>query len=89
MNYEWDDNKNIANIAKHGIDFNIADNFEWDSAIETIDNRFRYNEKRWITLGIINKRLFVLVYVYRQDNIRIISLRKANKREINYYEKKT
>ncbi len=89
MNYEWDTNKNIANIAKHGVDFNEALNFDWTSAIEVLDTRHNYGEERWIALGYIRKRLFVLVYVYRKDSIRIISLRKANKREIKYYETKT
>ena len=89
MHYEWDDNKNIANIAKHGVDFSIAVDFDWSSAIETIDNRYVYGEERYIALGFIKNRLYVLVYVYRHDYIRLISLRKANKREIDYYEKKT
>lgn len=88
MNYEWDDEKNRANIAKHGIDFSKAENFDWSSAIETIDNRKDYGEKRWIALGLIGNRLFVLIYVHRQNYIRIISLRKANKRERKYYDEK-
>ncbi len=89
MHYEWDDNKNIANIVKHGVDFSIAVDFDWSSAIEAIDNRYIYGEERWIALGFINNRLYVLVYVYRNYYIRLISLRKANKREIDYYEEKT
>ena len=89
MRYEWDDNKNKANIAKHGVNFNIAVDFDWESAIEVRDTRFDYGEERWIALGYINKRLFIMVYVFRENTIRIISLRKANKRESDFYEKKT
>ena len=89
MNYEWDDEKNKANIAKHGVDFKLAENFDWSSAIEVQDNRKDYGEERWISLGLVEDRLYVLIYVHRQSCIRIISLRKANKRESEFYEKKT
>ncbi len=88
MHYQWNDEKNRANIAKHGINFNLAEHFEWDSALETIDNRKDYGEERWISLGLIKNRLYVMIYVYRQNYIRIISLRKANKREREFYAKK-
>jgi uncharacterized DUF497 family protein len=86
MYYEWDENKRIANLAKHGVDFASAEKFEWDTAIETIDDRFDYGEERWVALGFIGNKLHVLIYSYRADIIRIISLRKANKREREYYE---
>ncbi len=89
MKYEWDENKRIANLAKHGVDFIEAENFDWSSAIETIDDRFNYIEDRWIALGLIDSRLHVLIYTMRGENIRLISLRKANKREKDYYEEKT
>ncbi len=89
MHYDSDDDKNIANIAKHGIGFNLAEKFDWLSAIEIQDNRKDYGEERWISLGPIENRLYVLIYVHRQSCIRIISLRKANKREREFYEKKT
>jgi hypothetical protein len=89
MKYEWDENKRVANLAKHGVDFIDAEDFDWSSAIETIDDRFNYIEDRWIALGFIDSRLHVLIYTMRGENIRLISLRKANKREKDYYEEKT
>ena len=89
MNYEWDENKRIANAVKHNVDFLDAERFDWSSAIETIDNRADYKEERWIALGFIDNRLHVLIYSLRGDNIRLISLRKANNRERKYYEEKT
>jgi hypothetical protein len=89
MKYEWDENKRVANLAKHGVDFIDAEDFDWSSAIETIDDRFNYIEDRWIALGFIDNRLHVLIYAIRGENIRLISLRKANKREKDYYEEKT
>jgi uncharacterized DUF497 family protein len=89
MRYEWDEDKRVANYIKHNVDFLDAERFEWASAIETIDDRADYNEKRWIALGFIDNRLHVLIYAMREDNIRLISLRKANSRERKYYEEKT
>ncbi len=89
MKYEWDENKRVANLAKHGVDFLDAEDFDWSSAFETIDDRFNYIEDRWIALGFIDSRLHVLIYTMRGGNIRLISLRKANKREKDYYEEKT
>ena len=86
MQYEWDENKRIANLERHDVDFCEAVNFEWDTAIETIDDRFDYGETRWVTIGFINRKLHVMVYTIRGSKIRIISLRKANRRESNYYE---
>ena len=89
MKFEWDENKRVANLAKHGVYFIDAEDFDWSSAIETIDDRSNYIEDRWIALGFIGSRLHVLIYTMRGENIRLISLRKANKREKDYYEEKT
>ena len=87
MNYEWDETKARANLARHGVNFESASEFDWTSAIETIDDRFDYGEDRWIVMGKIGSKLHVLVYTLRSTNIRIISLRKANKRERDFYER--
>lgn len=70
--YEWDENKRLANLAKHGVDFEAALDFDWGTAIETLDNRLDYGETRWIAIGKIKRRLHVMVYTERGDNIRII-----------------
>jgi len=87
MQYQWDERKNVANMEKHGVDFTLAEKFCWDTAMETIDDRADYGEKRWVALGLIGDRVYVMIYTLRGDNIRIISLRKANKREAEHYEK--
>lgn len=89
MQYEWDEGKRAANLARHEVDFAEAVDFEWDKAIEIMDDRFDYGEERWVALGYIGGRLHVLVYALRADIIRIISLRKANKREKALYETQT
>jgi uncharacterized DUF497 family protein len=87
MRYEWDEDKRAANLAKHGVDFIEAGQFEWTTAIEVRDNRFDYGEERWVALGLISNRPHVLIYTRRGEKIRLISLRRANNREREYYEK--
>lgn len=86
MCYEWDEGKRLANIAKHDVDFGEAASFDWSTAIEAKDSRFDYREERWVVLGFIGSRLHVLIYTKRGKNIRLISLRKANEREGEYYD---
>ena len=87
MQYEWDERKNAANRVKHGVDFRSAKEFCWDTAVETIDDRANYGEERWIAMSLIGIRVYVMIYTRRAGNIRIISLRKANSREVEYYGK--
>ena len=74
--YEWDE-------AKHRLDFTAIDAFDWDTAV--IERNFRNNELRLVAIGYIEARLHVVVYTWRGDNRRIISLRKANPREERNY----
>lgn len=55
--------------------------------METIDNRALYGEERWIAMGLIGIRVHIMIYTRRAGNIRIISLRKANSREMEHYGK--
>ena len=86
MKYEWDSNKNQANIAERGIDFEIAEAFEWDCAIAWEDTRKDYPEQRFVALSPINGRVHVMVFTHREANIRVISQRRANPREVRKYE---
>ena len=86
MRYEWDEGKRAANLAKHGVDFSKAEDFDWATAVEVRDTRFDYGEERWIALGMIGSRLHVLIYTIRRGAIRLISLRRANLREREHYE---
>lgn len=88
MRFEWDENKRAANLKKHGVDFVAACSL-WNRLMLTIeDTRTDYNELRLIGMGLLKKRVMVVVFTERQpDIIRIISFRKANRREIEYYEK--
>ena len=89
MNIEFDGTKNEKNIRDRGISFELAADFDLATAKIWIDTRKNYGEKRFIALGTIGERLFSMVFTVRGDVLRIISLRKANKREVNSYEKYT
>jgi uncharacterized DUF497 family protein len=83
--YEWDPAKAAANLAKHGVAFDEVRNFDWDSAIERVDDREDYDELRMVALGFIGVRLHVLIFTPRRDSVRVISLRRANAREMRVY----
>ena len=85
MQYEWDENKREANLDKHDVDFLIALDFEWQTALIYEDVRSGYDERRFWALGLIQERVHVLVFTRRDQFVRIISLRKANQREIRRY----
>lgn len=87
MRFEWDEAKAAANLAKHGVPFEDAADFDWESTIDKLDRRKDYGESRVISMSTIRGRLHVLVYAVRGDAPRLISLRKANEREYSDYEK--
>jgi uncharacterized DUF497 family protein len=93
MKFEWDEAKNNINIKKHKISFEEAKSvFEDPLHISKLDFRFNYFEERWITLGTSKKdKILVVANLFFSENgeeiIRIISARKANKKEKEYYEK--
>ena len=80
---EWDEAKRRSNQAKHRLDFTAIEAFDWDTASTKPDNR--YGEPRFVATGYIGSRLHIVVYTERGDRMRIISLRKANKREERDY----
>ncbi len=85
MKIEFDSKKNKRNISKHGIPLSFAAVLFDSDFIEIEDTRRNYRESRFIAIGHIEERLFVCVYTWRGEIRRIISLRKANMREINAY----
>lgn len=87
MRFEWDDQKNLANISKHGLSF--ADAWEIFQApmLIDLDDRFDYGEDRWIGIGQVQSRIVVVIYTEPDaTTIRIISLRKALSHERRAYE---
>ncbi len=89
MNFEWDKNKNSSNIKKHGVDFNDAKDVFLDKKHKIIpSNKKNCNEKRWAIIGKIIKTITVVIYTMRKTAIRIISARRASKKERNLYKNK-
>ena len=81
----WDERKRRANIERHGLDFAGADAI-WDNLTVTREDIRRcYGEARFVTFGLLEGEVVVLVYAEREDDIRIISLRRAEKYEARYY----
>jgi uncharacterized DUF497 family protein len=87
MHFEWDEAKNSVNIGKHGIDFADVIEIFNHPMLSLVDDRDIFNEERWIAVGWLKFLVAVVVYTERQgDVIRIISARKATKREVQLYE---
>ncbi|MDP3801176.1 BrnT family toxin [Brevundimonas sp.] len=83
---DFDPEKDKANIAKHGVSLSRAADFVLEESLIEADDRFDYRERRWIAYGDLDGRLYVLVFVVRDDMTRVISLRKANERERRHVE---
>lgn len=87
MDITFDPAKNAANLAKHGVPLALAAQMEWDSAQTWPDSRCVYGEPRQCGIGYVELRLFFVSFVDRADGRRVISLRKANHREVKRYAK--
>lgn len=89
MNVTFDPAKDAANLAKHGFSLLDAVGFEWETAVVWPDTRRDYGEPRMVALGYIGLRIMSVVFVDRppeQPTERhVISLRKANTREVKRY----
>ena len=81
--YEWDEQKRQENADKHDIDFTAIYDFEWDTAVYNSNDT--HGEERVVATNYIGDRLYTVVYTWRGDRRRIISLRRASRREERYY----
>ena len=89
MRIEFDAGKDLANRAKHGVSLGLAVKLDWESALVWIDERFEYGELRMIALAPQTATLYYVAFVDRGAIRRIISLRRANRREVRYYVENT
>ncbi|WP_257281187.1 BrnT family toxin [Endozoicomonas sp. ISHI1] len=85
MKYEYDAAKDAINRAKHGLSLSEAECLDWDTLKASEDHRYDYGEQRMVGFASRGKRLYCVVYTDRGEKRRIISLRKANKREVRIY----
>ncbi|PJG86526.1 BrnT family toxin [Conservatibacter flavescens] len=86
MKISYDENKSLRNIALRQLSFAKVVDFDWERAIVREDVRFNYSEQRYVAYGYLEERLHCLCFTPVYDGIRVISFRKANKREIRDYE---
>ena len=85
MPFEWDKQKRLANLAKHGIDFEWAKLIFDSPTIEGVDDRQEYGEERIGAYGVVDGEVIFVVYTWRRNNRRIISARKAGTYEREAY----
>jgi len=86
MEITYDPAKNVRNIELRGLSFDRVGDFEFETALFSPDRRKDYGEARIRALGMLDGRLHALVFVETHDGVRVVSFRKANKREANIYE---
>lgn len=85
MRVEFDPAKDEANVAKHGVSLALARKLDWDAALVWTDDRFEYDEMRMIALAPETQTLYYVAFVERGAARRIISLRRATRREVKHY----
>ena len=85
MRIEFDPTKDASNRLKHGVSLAMAAELDWDAAWVWVDERVDYNEMRMIALAPKTEILYCVAFVDRGDVRRIISLRRANRREVKHY----
>jgi uncharacterized protein len=89
MKIAFDPAKNERNIQERGISFELAAEFDFETATYIEDVRKDYSEVRIRALGFVGNRLHALVFTMRGATLRVISLRKANRKEVKGYEEAT
>jgi uncharacterized DUF497 family protein len=85
MRIEFDPAKDAANQTKHGVSLSMAGDLDWEAALVWVDERFEYRETRMIALAPKTEVLYYVAFVDRGEVRRVISLRRANRREVKHY----
>ena len=85
MRFDFDPNKDRLNREKHGLSLSLATELDWDAALLWIDDRQDYGETRVLALAPKTEILYYVAFVDREDVRRVISLRRANRREVKRY----
>jgi uncharacterized protein len=89
MRLTYDPIKNARNIAERGLPFDLVAEIEWETAMIVDETRWNYGERRRQVYGLIGRRLHIAVITHRDDVVHVISLRKANRKEIARYGQTT
>lgn len=85
MIIDFDPHKDALNQRQHGVSLSLAKHLDWDAALVWVDERFSYTELRMIALAPETNTLYYVAFVERGEVMRIISLRRATRKEVNYY----
>jgi len=85
VNFEWDEAKRQSNLRKHHLDFVDAESIFSGATFTFADDRFDYEEDRYITLGLLKEIVVVIAHTERANGIRVIMMRKATKHEQRLY----
>ncbi len=86
MEIEWDNAKRQQTLKERGLDFADVALIDWETALIFDDERQDYGEKRQTAMGYLNGRLVIVAFTVRGETLRVISLRKANRREQRVYD---
>ncbi|GAB5098460.1 BrnT family toxin [Caballeronia sp. HLA56] len=89
MEITFDPEKSRANLSKHGVALSLATEIDWSEVWFDVDHRTDYRELREIGYTLIDGRLYCVVYTQRGSAMHVISLRKANRREVKRYDEET
>ena len=81
MRFTWHELKRQVTLRRHGLDFAQAEQVFAGPTFTFEDDREDYGEQRWVTLGLLGDRVIVIVHTETEDEIRVISMREANKNE--------
>jgi uncharacterized DUF497 family protein len=82
---DWDETKRITNLSKHGLDFADVTKLEWATALIEADTRFDYGEVRLRATALVGHQVHMVVFTIERRAVRIISYRRASKREVRHY----
>lgn len=86
VDISYDAGKSQRNLVARGLPFSCVARLVWSTALVREDTRRDYGEKRFFVLGLIDERLHAMVFTPRDGRVHVISLRKANSREVHLYE---
>jgi len=85
MKLEWDENKRLTNLQKHKIDFIGSEEIFDGYTVTFEDDSVDYDEQKFVTFDTFQEHVVAVIHIERNENIRIISIRKATKHEERYY----
>ncbi|MEF8730081.1 MAG: BrnT family toxin [Accumulibacter sp.] len=85
MNFTWSDAKRRANLKKHRLDFADASRVFAGHTLTRPDARFPYGEARFSTVGLLGVEVVVIAHTEAEDTIQVISMRRAERHEREYY----